>query len=230
MYLSRLFLNPRSREVRRDLSDLRQLHRTVLAAFPQVNGDKAARAALGVLFRLERSRNGVALYVQSVERPSWDHLMAGYLEPDWADPAADPIRDLDAAWAGLQCGQVLHFRLVANPTRKVDTKSVEDGVRRNGKRVPLRDAGAQLDWLSRQAVRCGFCVPSLPGSGHVLDVRVTPLGLGIGREGAGRTITVEAVQFDGRLEIVDLERFKHALAHGVGSAKAWGMGLLSIAR
>ncbi|MBX5446264.1 type I-E CRISPR-associated protein Cas6/Cse3/CasE, partial [Sphaerobacter sp.] len=33
MYLSRLILNPRSRDVRRDLADCQQLHRSVMSGF-----------------------------------------------------------------------------------------------------------------------------------------------------------------------------------------------------
>ena len=36
MYLSRLILNPRSRQVQKELADPYQLHRTIMAAFPDV--------------------------------------------------------------------------------------------------------------------------------------------------------------------------------------------------
>ena len=38
-----------------------------------------------------------------------------------------------------------------------------------------------------------------------------------------------AVLFNGRLEVTDAERFQQTLATGIGSGKAFGFGLLSIA-
>ena len=64
MYLSRLAINPRSRDVQQDLADIYQMHRTVMSAFPHVEGKDDARAELAVLYRLEtveRSREVVLL-------------------------------------------------------------------------------------------------------------------------------------------------------------------------
>jgi CRISPR system Cascade subunit CasE len=41
-------------------------------------------------------------------------------------------------------------------------------------------------------------------------------------------MTFAAVTFDGLLRIVDADRFRAALVQGIGSAKAYGFGLLSI--
>jgi CRISPR system Cascade subunit CasE len=38
------------------------------------------------------------------------------------------------------------------------------------------------------------------------------------------------VQFEGDLEVTDAAAFRAALAQGIGSGKAYGFGLLSIAR
>ena len=40
MYLSRLAINPRSRDVQQDLADIYQMHRTVMSAFPPRRGRK----------------------------------------------------------------------------------------------------------------------------------------------------------------------------------------------
>ena len=46
---------------------------------------------------------------------------------------------------------------------------------------------------------------------------------------AGHRLTFASVLFEGVLEVTDAERFRQALEQGIGSAKAYGFGLLSIA-
>src|SRR5947209_20436461 len=68
LFLSRLIIDPRSRAVRRDLGDCHDLHRTIMAAFPQAQAnDAGARAQFDVLFRVDTDgRSGkVMLLVQS---------------------------------------------------------------------------------------------------------------------------------------------------------------------
>src|SRR5437762_524360 len=69
MYLSRLFLNPRSRDVRRDLSDCQDMHRTVLRCFPTASGP--ARQEHEILYRLETTVARPQLLVQSRTAPDW---------------------------------------------------------------------------------------------------------------------------------------------------------------
>ena len=131
MYLSRLVLDPRSREAGRDLGDVYQMHRTIMSAFPQVNEQREARADLAVLHRLDIDQRGerIALLVQSGEEADWSCLPDGYLfnpAGEGHNPATKSISD---ALAAFRKGQVLRFRLRANPTKKIDTKSGPDGQR-----------------------------------------------------------------------------------------------------
>ena len=117
MTLSRLVLNPRSRQVARDLADCQELHRTVLSAFPQAAGG-SARQRFGVLFRIEYCRGAApVLLIQSHENPDFSALPSGYL----AHPPT--TNDIGAAWRGIARDSVFRFRLRANPTRKIETKS-----------------------------------------------------------------------------------------------------------
>lgn len=228
MYLSRLEINPRSREVRRDLSDVYQMHRTVMSAFPDVKERQEARADLAVLYRLEideRSR-GTVLLVQSGALPDWTHLAPYYLFDSGGEVGNPATRDLTKALAALHEGQILRFRLRANPTRKIETKSAHDGRRQNGRRVDLRTEAQQLEWLSRRAEQAGFSlVPVYPGS-NVPAVRV---GAGEKLLGKGRQLTLASVLFDGLLEVTHPDRFRCAVAGGIGPGKAFGCGLMSIA-
>jgi CRISPR system Cascade subunit CasE len=51
-----------------------------------------------------------------------------------------------------------------------------------------------------------------------------------GRDGtAAMPLRFGAVSFEGRLEVTDLDAFRVTLRDGIGSGKAFGFGLLSVA-
>jgi CRISPR system Cascade subunit CasE len=227
MILSRLVLNPRSRDVIRDLGDCQQLHRTILSAFPQAPGP--ARAQFGVLFRIDLPRSGApTLLVQSRQHPDWGRLPASYLA---VTPEA---KDVSGSYQSIAAGDILRFRLRANPTRRIDTKSKPDGTRRNGRRVELRTEEEKLQWLERKGLVHGFEVISVRSAGSVPNVRVNDEGKLHGyrsKPSAPLThpLTLASVLFEGVLRVADAEAFRHALAEGIGPGKAYGFGLLSVA-
>lgn len=231
MYLSRLILNTRSREVRRDLADCHELHRTVMSAFPDVPVNNA-RADLGVLFRVDVDPAGEAvLYVQARERPDWSRLPEGYLKSTVRENPA--CKRVDHLYEGLRPGMVLRFRLRANPTRKIDTKTDESGRRRHGKRVELRTEEERIAWLKRKGEAGGFELVSVRGDPNVADVKVIvqpKVGRSRPRVGEGdASMKLGSVVYEGHLRVVDADRLRHVLKTGIGTGKAYGFGLLSLA-
>src|SRR4051812_44742799 len=104
MFLSNVVPNPRDRGARRDLTNLYDLHRTLLRAFPDATAGGPGR----VLFRVEAPRDAAPFVLaQSDKEPQWQRLPAGYL-------AERHTKALDAVT--FQHGQRLLFRLRANPT------------------------------------------------------------------------------------------------------------------
>ena len=220
MYLSRLALNPRSREAQRDLAGPYDLHRTLARVFPGAragrDGPNAERAANhGLLFRAEPDApGGPAVLVQSLVEPDWRALPTGYARRVDGPKAFAP---------DLREGQCLRFRLVANPT----VKKRRDG-KKNGARVPLVHDRAPdghpevelgyLDWLERKAEAAGFAVD------HVVDAPFEVRG-----GAAKRGLSLFGVRFDGDLTVTDPSRLTDALRSGFGPAKGFGFGLLSLA-
>ena len=242
LYLSRLILNPRSRDVRRDLANCQELHRTILSAFPKTSSnDGGARNQFGVLYRIETSprMGSIALLVQSKPEPDWKNLMSGYLADTVGDVENPACKRIDGKYQALEEGLTLTFRLRANPTRKIDTRTGPDGRRRNGKRVELRKEEDQIAWMKRKAELSGFRVLSVRVDANVPNLRAIPQSKETGwrqavqREG-GTTeknrLTFGSVLFEGELIITDADLFRQALENGIGSGKAYGFGLLSIAR
>ncbi|XWX05452.1 type I-E CRISPR-associated protein Cas6/Cse3/CasE [Aggregatilineales bacterium SYSU G02658] len=199
MYLSQLFLNPRLRAVQVDLANRYQLHRTVLSGF---EGDSAVEAR--VLYRLEWVlRQRPMLLVQSAVPPDWQRstrlTMASYL---MSEPNVKPVE------LSITEGQVLRFRLYANPT-----------VKRGGKRWALHTEDKQHAWLQRKAADHGF---------KVLDVALRDVKQIVGWHHQ-QHLTWHQVGYEGCLSVEDRALLLEAVQHGIGSAKAFGFGLLSLA-
>lgn len=82
--------------------------------------------------------------------------------------------------------------------------------------------GAWREWLARKGDAAGF---------RVRDATVADLGTAVGYRPepvAARPIRLRLVQFDGALEVTDPGRLATAVRHGIGSAKGFGCGLLSL--
>lgn len=237
MYLSKLTLSTRDRNVRRDLADCRAMHRTLLRAFDMLpEGMTEARAHFGLLYRVEAERGQtVTVLAQSAVPPAWTNL------DRWSNAyVATAPKPLDPLYAGITAGQTLVFRLRANPTRKIDTKSGPDGQRRNGRRVALVKEDEQINWLRRKGAmsedggRCGFDLLAVRTNADVTDVRTV---VGDRVHGAWRGgdrdnpwgLVFGSVVFEGRLRVTDADAFRAALRGGIGSGKAYGFGLLSVA-
>lgn len=216
LYLTRISLDPKRTEVRSALRDVYQCHRLVMAGFPNID-ERAARQELGVLWRSETNTTPFLL-VQSLVPPqpgAWNAL--------GLEVATKRIDD--ALRAGLVVGRTLTFSLRANPTRKIDTKSGPDGSRRNGRRVPLRDEPRRVEWLVGHLAAVGGPVHT---ASDLPDVRVDGETTFRGHRGE-RTLTLECVDFLGRLIVRDPDQLLEAVRQGVGPGKAFGMGLLMLA-
>ncbi len=245
VYLSRLILNPRSRQVMAELAHPYEMHRTLMQAFPKATDDEQAKARdeFGVLFRadVDDRRGVVKVYVQSRIEPDWSFLdeLNGYLAGN-TGMAGYEFRDLIPAYRQIQDGQVLSFRLRANPTKRV----AKDGDPLKGKRVELQREEEQIAWLigkgqgGRDGVPGGFELVRKTGTnaegkeGLVWSVEVRAEGKMKGRkkDGAvGHAMTHLAATFDGLLRVTDRDSFLETLVHGIGSGKAYGFGLLSVA-
>ena len=110
----------------------------------------------------------------------------------------------------------------------------------SGKRVGLATEGEQVRWLLRRADAGGFQIPGtwvdakLPETGepvHLPNFRVDVVPEGRDPNGKpGHAGEFLAVRFEGVLAVTDPEAFRATVAVGIGSGKAFGFGLLSLAR
>lgn len=205
MFLSKLTLDPRHPQARRDLSDAYEMHRTLARAF----APDAETAPARFLWRLERradTQPSSVVLVQSAQPADWSvlHAFPGYANEVHANKAVD-LESL------IQPGARYRFRLLANPT-----------VTREGKRYGLTREEEQLAWIARQGERHGF---SVLGCVRSADERLQV------RQGrGGNRITLHTALFEGLLQADVPEHMRQGLLYGFGHGKAMGLGLLSLAR
>ncbi len=227
MFLMRAFLNPDSTAVRADLTNPERLHKTVMRAFADLEGP-LARQENAILHRLDHDQGGrLVLLVQSALRPDLSRWPTGYVADVRADidfafshPENPAVRDVSKERAGINAGRRFLFRLKANTTKRLSAKSPGVIAGQVGKRVPVRGDDARRQWLSRHAAVSGFDL-------DLGSVRITELPAAGGS--GGKRVTVAGAVFDGVLVVSDQEKFRLALQQGIGPAKAYGFGLLSIA-
>lgn len=217
MYLSRLILNPRSRQVQSELADPYQMHRTIMSAFPEdLPRDER------VLFRLDQDpRYGsLNLIIQSQHLPDWrrlsdarnNYLLSG-------DELLGGVTNLAVKQVDLELdvGQILAFRLLANPTVK---KKVDD--KKNGRRVGLYREDEQLAWLQRKLESAGCQLINAHASNQE---RVD----GKFHRGVKKAkMQFLSVRFDGFLRVQKSDQLLEAINNGIGSGKGLGFGLLSL--
>ncbi|GAA3463389.1 type I-E CRISPR-associated protein Cas6/Cse3/CasE [Saccharothrix longispora] len=216
MFLTKLSINVRSREFRRDFANIHDLHRTVMSAYPDTDGDIPARQAHGVLWRLDPTHTGYTAYIQSHTNPAW-----GKLPGDYTTAPAE-VRPLQPVLDTITAGRKLSFRLLANATQ--DTRPVE--LKGKTRRVAHHQPDDQIGWLIRKGDQHGFVIPTARDGQP--DVNPSPVPRMTGRKD-DTTVIVDPVRFDGHLIVTDHTAFTQALTTGIGRAKAYGCGLLSLA-
>lgn len=214
-YLTRIEINPRRRASGRVLSSPHRMHGAVNACFPP------SASPARVLWRVDRTAAGTLLYVLSDVAPD----PTGFVEEHgWPLAGGWRTRDYDPVLEEVVDGRTLAFRLTANPVQHLRPPS-PDGNRVRGKRVAHVTAAHQLRWFVERASEWGFTVgtPSEPTC-RIVERRT----LQFRRQ--ERQVTVGYATFEGLLVVTDVAKLRRRLLEGIGPAKAYGCGLLTLAR
>ncbi|MEQ4299944.1 type I-E CRISPR-associated protein Cas6/Cse3/CasE [Plantactinospora sp. B6F1] len=220
MFLTRFQINPARRNARKLLSSPHAMHAAVRAAFREA--EDYERAGTRTLWRLDtRATATVHLYIVSPGRPDLTHLVE---QVGWPTAESEPwvTRDYDGLLGSLHPGQQWAFRLTANPTHSGRKTADAKETQRFGH---LREP-EQLGWLASRADRHGFALATQHDGRpnlrlHRRHTQTFKRGLG--------TVTLTTATYDGILQVTDACAFRRALTSGIGHAKAYGCGLLTLA-
>lgn len=205
MYLSKVHLSWAA------LKNPYEQHRALWCLFP--NQENASRSFLYRIEQVSRGQGGVA-------------LMLSKQKPQVADLSGGPeLLAVKALGLTLMEGQHLRFRLRANPIKMIKDERKGE-YERNGKRytrtarVPLIHDDQQQAWLERKLAQAAEI--------QALNIQ-QELPLNFRKKKEARSGKIQPVLFEGVLAVKDTERLLTLLYDGVGPAKAFGCGLLSVA-
>lgn len=185
------------------------LHKALWKLFPDRPDDKR-----DFLFRVEKIQLGVGVDVlmQSIHKPL----------PNEASPALVAYREYPLV---IRNEQQLRFRLRANPIKTIKDES-KGKKERNGHmytktvRVPLVTEEQQLDWLHKK-------LAGIATLDTVIVQKEIPLYFHKGK--ANISGKIQTICFDGTLTVRDSNAFMELIKQGIGPAKSFGCGLISLA-
>lgn len=227
MYITRAILNVKSGAARQVSMSPYRTHAVVEEACDQLperpQQPSAAFSGRGrILWRIDfDTHTAPRLYIVTPGVPAADILLQR------AGAESVETKDYEPRLASIVTGQAWAFRLKANPVRKVAVdkgESPREGV--IGSIQGHVTYQQQLDWLLSRSEKWGFRVPS--NEWGQPQVNVSNRRKERFRRGDA-TVTLTTAVYDGVLEITDADLFRNALCEGLGRAKGFGCGLMTIA-
>jgi CRISPR system Cascade subunit CasE len=210
MYLSKLELDRNKPGVRQSLRNCQDMHRTIMKAFPQNNGERA-RQELGILYRVHSAGNAIGLYVLSEIKPDFQLVFEnGFV--------FNGCKDITEFISSFEDGNYYSFDVLLNPSKKVPRA---DGG--NSRRTILKSSEERSDWLKRKAEVSGFSLEWFREEGSQKI-------FGRHGESAGGEMYIDCIRFKGVMKITNSLVFSDVYKKGIGSDKAYGLGMLLLGK
>ena len=208
-HLTFLELNPRHKTARRDMRSAHDMHRTLMRMFPSTpdcDRETSARSYSAVLWRIEPG-DAPTVLMQSGLAPDRTGLADGYTSGDLLTKRTDPFLE------SLKNSELIRYRVSVNPAVLVRAQG--------GNRLKVIPAAERAEWWQKRCPTLG------------IESLHTPMIIGegprrINRNGSSFTLIVARIDGFGR--VTDADRLRDAIRTGTGRGKAWGCGLLTVAR
>lgn len=188
-----------------------QFHQALWRLFP---GHEDAEREF--LFRVEQQQTGVGAEV----------LMQSAIQPQSVEHSPVLLAAPREFALNIPNNQRLRFRLRANPIKTIKDSS-KGSIERKGKtftktvRVPLLHEDQQQAWLERKFQAFAQL--------ETLIIQPEPV-LYFRKAKEDRSGKIQTVLFDGIFTVTNVAALENAVQQGIGPAKAFGCGLLSLAR
>ena len=204
MFLSRVKIDTSKRSTIKFLSSLQIMHATVENCF----SDDGRRK----LWRLDYFENSYYMLILSESKPDLTEIKKQYGVQEQEDP-----KDYKRVLEMLQNKQVWRFRLRANPVRSVKNGNSESS---RGKIYPHITVEQQKKWLTDRCEKLGFSIKNF----DIVQREMKKF------KRQNKHVTISMVTYEGILEIENIEIFRETIMKGIGRAKAYGCGLLTLAK
>jgi len=201
MFLSRIPLDISNRNTLRALSSPNKFHGALESCF---SGERERN-----LWRLDPLNGQLYFLVLTETIPDF----SGFCQQFAKEGTSWETKSYNSFLETIQNNNTFHFRLTANPTKKIS----------HGKRVAHITEEYQKKWLMQKSVSCGFSLS--PESFSTVQNQWYYF-----TKHNQRSVSLLAVTYEGILKVTDAEKFRNAMNSGIGHGKAYGMGLLTVVR
>lgn len=222
-YLSRIYLNPLRRQAQALLLNAEKMHAAVLSGIP------TQPVTERLLWRVEPdSRHRAELLVLSQSRPSWEALIEQAGWPNADQPQARTA-DLRPLLGSIHLGRAFRLRVRVNPVVSIKTPLPGAPVRTptRGHPVPVKSQD-QSQWILDRLPRWGY-QPTTNSIGEPELVQMERATIRFTRKPDTLPVTLAAATFDARVAIADPAAAAQSILQGVGRARAYGFGLITLA-
>lgn len=219
MYLSRVEIDVNNRYKTRDLTHLGAFHNWVEQSFPEeIKTQKRFRH----LWRIDQLNGKKYLLLLSQEEPVANKFA------QYGVTKSVQTKSYDHFLSGIKTGELMRFRLTANPVHAVPQPG-----KSQPKILPHITVDQQKVWLVKRAEKLGFELISKPDAENVeglnalaFDIVSRDWPILVRKHGHGAKLS--RVTFEGLLKVSDVDIFRNTLVSGVGREKAFGMGLMTV--
>lgn len=204
MYLSRVKINTNIRNTIKFLSSPQVMHAAVEASF--ADNDNTRK-----LWRIDYYMGKPYILIFSSNKPDFTSFINQF---GYTDELGE-IKDYQKVYDILRNNQEYRFRLSANPVYSIKQ---ENGKR--GKIVPHITIAQQEEWLKKKSEKIGFALGDFSIVRRDIKKFVRQ----------NKYVTLSIVEYEGVLKITDAEIFRKTVTQGIGRAKSYGCGLLTLAK
>jgi CRISPR system Cascade subunit CasE len=204
LWLSRLRLNPRHADAAKALRDAQALHALTMRCLPPDMG----RAEANLLHHADLAAG--VLMVQSTVRPQWPQTPAFEAQ----------AKEITAFLRNLDGGDTLRFTVRTVPMRR-QSANLRDG-------TPMKEPGEHA--LRTDDERVIWLADRLGAAARLTAfplISAEPDRIGYRK---GDRFLHRPTLFEGAIEVLDAEALWSLVTRGIGRAKAYGNGMLMLAR
>lgn len=200
MFLSKVEMDLSSLRVRSALQDCQKMHRMITGFFG------TSREAGNILYRCRLKGTSVQLYIYS----------SVPMDRTCIIPGVHIVGEKDVTnWLDNMCnGDTFDFQVLAFPAKKIAIEGAK-----NSRRRVLRDPDERMNWLIRKGKQGGFqIIHATESAGRRI--------YGVHSSERGGRMFIDSYCYSGRLLIIDADAFRGVVSQGIGSGRAYGLGML----
>lgn len=201
MYLSKITLHPSRAATRILLGSRHKIHATLMQCFSE---EELRNHQSRILWRQENDGRDPIILIQSPTPPDFTHVIETYTRP--TSPTATITKPYGTVLESLTEGQKIKWKIELNPT-----------INKNGKRIPIYPAQTE-EWTTNKLSPHGLSIQQLTTTPaqNITFIR------------NHRRITLASTIAIGTATITNPTELRNAITTGIGKAKGYGFGMLSI--